>query len=110
LSSRKNPKNTKNQKEFLKNLDILSADLVKATDDKKLLILRPAVSKHDLIALLLCGSACFIAVGTVPAFLRPEARAKVSERTLTFAERGVPVCDRRDLLASPDLAEGQSGA
>lgn len=43
--------------------------------------------QRALIALPLCASACFIAVGTVPALLRPEARAKVSQRTLTSAER-----------------------
>ena len=43
-----------------------------------------------LIALLLCASACFIAVGRVPAFLRPEAHSKVTHPAvagLTFAER-----------------------
>ena len=43
-----------------------------------------------LIALLLYASACFIAVGTVLAFPRPEARTKVSHPAvagLTFAER-----------------------
>jgi hypothetical protein len=45
------------------------------------------VSLRALIAVLLCASACFIAVGTVPAFLHPEAGAKVAKRTLTFAER-----------------------
>ena len=43
-----------------------------------------------LIALLLCASACFIAVGVAPAFLRPEAHAKVSHPAvarLTFADR-----------------------
>jgi N-acetylneuraminic acid mutarotase len=45
------------------------------------------LSQRALIALLLCASACFIAVGTAPAFLHLEAHAKVSQRTLTFAER-----------------------
>src|SRR6266480_927841 len=45
------------------------------------------LSLRALIALLLCVSACFIAAGTVLAFLSPETRAKVSERTLTFTER-----------------------
>ena len=43
-----------------------------------------------LIALLLCALACFIAVGTVLAFLHPEARTKVTHPAvagLTFAER-----------------------
>ncbi|MFZ3375640.1 MAG: dockerin type I domain-containing protein [Chthoniobacterales bacterium] len=58
---------------------------------KKKSISRSAfLSVRGLIALFLCASACFIAVGTVPAFLHPEARAKVSHPAaagLTFAER-----------------------
>src|SRR6266566_9404402 len=45
------------------------------------------LSPRALIALLLCASACFAAVGTMRAFLRPEAHARVSQRTLTFADR-----------------------
>jgi hypothetical protein len=45
------------------------------------------VSRRALTGLLLCASACLIAVGTVRAFLHVEARAKISQRTLTFAER-----------------------
>jgi N-acetylneuraminic acid mutarotase len=48
------------------------------------------LSLRALIALLLCASVCFTAVGTEPAFLHPEARAKVSNPArdgLTFAER-----------------------
>jgi N-acetylneuraminic acid mutarotase len=45
---------------------------------------------RGLIALLLlCVTTCFIAVGAVPAFLRSEAHAKASQRTLTFADRVV---------------------
>ena len=40
-----------------------------------------------LVALLLCGTACLTVTGTLPAFFRPEAQTKVSQRTLTFAER-----------------------
>src|SRR5205823_319641 len=40
------------------------------------------------IAFLLCAAAaCSILTGTLLAFLRPETPAKVSQRTLTFAER-----------------------
>src|SRR5438552_2024218 len=45
------------------------------------------LSLRALMALLLCASGCFIAVGTAPAFLHLEAHAKVSQRTLTFAAR-----------------------
>jgi N-acetylneuraminic acid mutarotase len=55
--------------------------------EKKSISRSAFLSLRALIALLLCASACFIAVGTVPAFLRPEERAKVSQRTVTFAER-----------------------
>jgi hypothetical protein len=57
--------------------------------EKKSISRSAFLSLRGLIALLLCASACFIAVGTVPAFLHPEARPKVSQRTLTFAERVV---------------------
>ena len=40
-----------------------------------------------LVALLLCGAACLTVTGTLPAFFHPEAATKVSQRTLTFAER-----------------------
>jgi hypothetical protein len=41
-----------------------------------------------LITLLLCtAAACSILTGTLLAFIRPEAPAKVSQRTLTYAER-----------------------
>jgi len=43
------------------------------------------------MALLVCGAACSIVTGIATtsglAFLRPEAPAKVSQRTLTFADR-----------------------
>src|SRR6266542_4391950 len=55
--------------------------------EKKSISRSAFLSLRALIALLLCASACFVAVGTLPAFLRPEARAKLSQRTLTFAER-----------------------
>src|ERR1700757_1207353 len=36
---------------------------------------------------LVCAIACLIATGTLLTFLRSEAATKVSQRTLTFAER-----------------------
>ena len=44
-------------------------------------------SARALIALLLCGVACFAVSGTLLALLRPERATNVSQRTLTFAER-----------------------
>lgn len=44
-------------------------------------------SARALIALLLCGVACFAVTGTLLALLRPERATNVSQRTLTFAER-----------------------
>jgi hypothetical protein len=44
-------------------------------------------SPRALIALLLCGAACSIVTGTLLAFFRAEAPAKISQRTLTFDER-----------------------
>src|SRR6185437_10305424 len=44
-------------------------------------------SARALIALLLCGVACFAVTGTLLALFRPEAATNVSQRTLTFAER-----------------------
>jgi N-acetylneuraminic acid mutarotase len=44
-------------------------------------------SLRILIALLLCGAACSIVTGKLLAFLRSEAPGKVSQRTLTLAER-----------------------
>ncbi|HJW39447.1 MAG TPA: hypothetical protein VJ420_12590, partial [Candidatus Udaeobacter sp.] len=44
-------------------------------------------SPRALITLLLCGAACSITTGTLLPFFRSEVPAKVSERTLTFAER-----------------------
>src|ERR1700757_2131259 len=40
-----------------------------------------------LTALLLCSAACAITTATLLAFVRPGAPAKVSHRTLTFADR-----------------------
>src|SRR3984893_19287302 len=43
---------------------------------------------RTLIALLVCGTAvCSILSGALLAFFRPDAPAKVSQSTLTFAER-----------------------
>ena len=47
-----------------------------------------AFSTHRvLIALILCATAYSVLTGTMLAFFRPEAPAKVSPRTLTYAER-----------------------
>jgi hypothetical protein len=40
-----------------------------------------------LLALFVCAAACSILTGTLRAFFGSETPAKVSERTLTFAER-----------------------
>jgi hypothetical protein len=40
-----------------------------------------------LVALFLCAAGCLVVTGTLLAFFRSEAPAKVSPRTLTFAER-----------------------
>src|SRR5438552_11397233 len=40
-----------------------------------------------LIALILCAAVCSVLTGTLLAFFCPEAPAKVSQRTLTYAER-----------------------
>jgi N-acetylneuraminic acid mutarotase len=42
-----------------------------------------------VIALVLCAAACFIVIGTLPAFSRPDAPARTSRRTLSFEERVV---------------------
>src|SRR5438132_2113265 len=44
-------------------------------------------TRRALLTLLLCAPACSIVTGTLLAFFRPEAPSKVSQRTLTFAER-----------------------
>ena len=46
-----------------------------------------AVSARALVVLLVCAVACLIVTRTLPAFLRSEAPANLSQRTLTFAER-----------------------
>src|SRR6476619_771329 len=48
-----------------------------------------SVSPRSLVVLLVCAAACLIATRTLPAFLRSEAPANISQRTLTFAERVV---------------------
>src|SRR6266446_5731759 len=46
------------------------------------------LSLRVLMALLLCAAAaCSLLSGTLPTFFRAEVPAKVSQRTLTFAER-----------------------
>ena len=45
-------------------------------------------SPRVVIAVLLCAAAASSMVsGTLPAFFRPEAETRVSDRTLTFVER-----------------------
>jgi N-acetylneuraminic acid mutarotase len=44
-------------------------------------------SPRSLVALLLCGTACLTVTGALPAFFNPKAPTKVSQRTLSFAER-----------------------
>jgi hypothetical protein len=46
-----------------------------------------SVTPRALVVHLICAVACLIATRTLPAFLRPEAPANRSQRTLTFAER-----------------------
>src|SRR6267154_772315 len=46
-----------------------------------------SVSPRALIVLLVCAAACLIVTRTLPAFLKDEAPANLSQRTLTFAER-----------------------
>ena len=45
------------------------------------------VSARALVVLLVCVAACLLVTRTLPAFLRSEAPANLSQRTLTFAER-----------------------
>src|SRR5512133_3328506 len=46
-----------------------------------------SVSRRALVVLLVCVAACLLVTRTLPAFLRSEAPANFSQRTLTFAER-----------------------
>jgi hypothetical protein len=46
-----------------------------------------SVGPRAVVALLVCAAACLLATRTLPAFLRSESPAKLSQRTLTFAER-----------------------
>src|SRR5436309_1633279 len=54
---------------------------------KKSPVSSASVSTRALVVLLVCAAACLIATRTLPAFLQSEAPAKLSQRTLTFAER-----------------------
>src|SRR6266404_5365055 len=56
-----------------------------------------SVSTRALVVLLVCAAACLIATRTLPAFLRPEAPATLSQRTLTFAERVAYQCAIEDV-------------
>src|SRR6476659_1246379 len=44
-------------------------------------------SPRALVVLFVFAVACLLVTGTLPAFLRSDAPAKLSQRTLTFAER-----------------------
>lgn len=46
-----------------------------------------SVRPRALFVLLVCAAACLIVTRTLPAFLRSDAPADLSQRTLTFAER-----------------------
>jgi len=46
-----------------------------------------SVRPRGLVILLVCAAGCLIVSRTLPVFLRSEAPANVSQRTLTFAER-----------------------
>jgi hypothetical protein len=46
-----------------------------------------SVSPRALVVLFVSAAACLIVTRTLPAFLPSEAPAKLSQRTLTFAER-----------------------
>jgi N-acetylneuraminic acid mutarotase len=46
-----------------------------------------SVSPRALVVILVCVAACLLVTRTLPAFLRSEAPANLSQRTLTFAER-----------------------
>src|SRR5512132_4343228 len=54
---------------------------------KKSPLASASVSPRALVVLLVCAATCLIVTRTLPAFLRSEAPANVSQRTLTFAER-----------------------
>src|SRR5215470_7010989 len=57
------------------------------TQQKKLFRLFGFVTPRTLVAVLLCAAACSILTGTLLGSFRPGPPAKVSQRTLTFAER-----------------------
>src|SRR6266404_4491201 len=46
-----------------------------------------SVSARALVVLLVCTAACLLVTRTLPAFLRSESPATLSQRTLTFSER-----------------------
>jgi hypothetical protein len=54
---------------------------------KRYKLMRLRCCRKSESAALVCAIACFIVTGTVLTFLRSEAATKVSQRTLTFAER-----------------------
>ena len=68
----------------------LSWDRVRAREMasmKKKSTSRSAGARALIALILLAVAGCLVATGTLPASFRPEAAAKVSKRTLTFAER-----------------------
>src|SRR5215211_7477937 len=46
-----------------------------------------SIIPRTLVVLLVCAAACLIATRTLPAFLRSEAPANFSQRTVSFVER-----------------------
>ena len=46
-----------------------------------------SVSPRPLVVIIVCAAACLFLTRSLPAFLRSEAPANLSQRTLTFAER-----------------------
>src|SRR5215469_9084370 len=57
------------------------------TQQKKRFRLLGFVTPRTLVAVLLCAAPCSILTGTLLGFFRPDPPAKISQRTLTFAER-----------------------
>ena len=57
------------------------------------------------LALLLCAAACSIVTGTLLALARSEAPSEISQRTLTFTERGADERAIEDVMMYLDLAE-----
>ena len=58
-----------------------------STQQKKRFRVFGFVTPRTLVAVLLCAAACSILTGTLLGFFHPGPPAKISQRTLTFAER-----------------------